>query len=75
MVTLMPRCSILMFFDWISGPSWTILWVQFCDFLWFGVANWGKVSRSKFLVLRGWKLCQNAMTECVRTSVKTMCFE
>ena len=35
----------------------------------------GKVSRSMFFVLRGWKWCQNAMTECVTTTVKTMCFE
>ena len=35
---------------WLNlGPSWSILWAQFCDFLWFGVANWGKASRSKFL--------------------------
>ena len=36
----------------------------------FGVANLGKVSRSMFLVLRGWKWCQNAMTECAITTEK-----
>ena len=75
MDTQMPRCPFLMIFDWIWGPSWSILWRQFCDFLWFGVASRGKVSRSMFLVLCGWKRCQNAMTECAITTLKTKCFE
>ena len=75
MVTLMPRCSLSTIFDWIWGASWSILWVQFCDFLWFGVANWGKVSTSMFLMLRGWSWCQNAMTQWAITLSKTMCFE
>ena len=75
MVTLMSRCPFLIVFDWIWGPSWIILWAQFCDFLWLRVAHLGKVSRSMLLVLRGWKWCQNAMTECPITAIKTMCFE
>ena len=45
---------------------------------WFSVISGGelgKVSRSMFFVLRGWRWCQNAMTECAITISKTMCFE
>ncbi len=75
MVTLMPRCPFSMIFDWIGGPSWSILWSQFCHFLWLVAASWENVFRSMFLVLRGWKWCQSAMTECAITIIQTMCFE
>ena len=49
--------------------------LKFYDFLWFGMAKLEMVSRSMFLVIRGWKWCQNAMAACAITIVKTMCFE
>ena len=66
---------ILLILEWIWEPSWSLLWAQFRDFLWFGVAEWETGSRSMFLVIQGWKWCQNAMAACARTIVKTMCFE
>ena len=48
----------------------TILWFSV---IWEGTPK--KVSRSMFVVLRGWKWCQNAMTGCVITEIKTKCFE
>ena len=56
-------------FWWIWRASWDQFWQQFCDFLWFGVAKWKTVSRSMFLVIQGWKWCQNAMAACPITMV------
>ena len=75
MDTLRGRCPLLSILGWIWGASWDPLWVPFCDFLWFGMAKLEMVSRSMFLVIRGWKWCQNAMAACAITIVKTKCFE
>ena len=44
----------------------------FLIFQWFGVPKWKTVSRSMFLVIRGWKWCQIAEAACAITMVKLM---
>ena len=75
MDTLRPRCPFLSILGWILGVSWDPLWSQFRDFLWFGVTKWETVSRSVFLVIQGWKWCQNAMAVCAINTVKHYGFE
>jgi len=63
------------------------IWVSICDspgthfghlfviFLWFWVPKLEIVSRSMFLVIQGWKWCQNAVSVCAINIVKTSVLE
>ena len=39
------------------------------------MSKWDSVSRSMFLVIQGWKRCQNAVAACATTTVKTVVLE
>ena len=63
----------------ILGCLWGISWVYFGSIFliccWFGVSKWETGSRSIFLVIQGWKWCQDAEAVCARTIIKTRVLE
>ena len=69
------RCRFLV----ILGSFWESLGSHvghlFVIVLWFGVPKWDTVCRVMFLVIQGWKWCQNAMAVCAINIVKTNVFE
>ena len=75
MDTLGSRCSFLLILGCLWGVSWAHIGDTFLIFCWFGVSKWETGSRCIFLVIQGWKWCQDAETVCAITIIKTSVLE
>ena len=66
------RCRFLVILWWFGESLGSHFGHLFLIFYWFGLPKWETVSRSMFLVIRGWKWCQIAEASCAITTIKLM---